>query len=280
MKHKQLFTFILLFASGAFAGPSGINLSGKISVQPSGSSLISADVDFRIRVLSPNGCVLYTERFDNLDLSSTSGAFNLTIGNGAATYNAWDATPATRNSKASLLKLFSNSSPAIASGLTPYGAGPCAAGAYTPSADDGRQVVIELDPTGAGTPGSFLTLSPYHQIRAVPYAMLADMASDSEKLGGVAAAQYAKITDLTAAVPANETDPTVQAFAKTAVPDCAGTGKVLTANAAGVLSCVAGGAGSYTLPAATASVLGGVIVGSGIICCCRWNCFCFKYANN
>jgi hypothetical protein len=264
MKHKQLFTFILLFASGAFAGPSGINLSGKISVQPSGSSLISADVDFRIRVLSPNGCVLYTERFDNLDLSSTSGAFNLTIGNGAATYNAWDATPATRNSKASLLKLFSNSSPAIASGLTPYGAGPCAAGAYTPSADDGRQVVIELDPTGAGTPGSFLTLSPYHQIRAVPYAMLADMASDSEKLGGVAAAQYAKITDLTAAVPANETDPTVQAFAKTAVPDCAGTGKVLTANAAGVLSCVAGGAGSYTLPAATASVLGGVIVGSGL----------------
>jgi hypothetical protein len=264
MLSKQLFTFILLFASGAFAGPSGINLSGKISVQPSGTSLSSADVDFRIRVLSPNGCVLYTERFDNLDLASTNGAFNLTIGHGSATFNAWDATPATRNSKASLLKLFSNSSPAIASGLTPYGAGPCVAGAYAPTADDGRQVVIELDPTGAGTPGSFLALSPYHQIRAVPYAMLADMASDSEKLGGVDAAQYAKTTDLTAAVPANETDPTVKTFAKTNLPDCVATGKVLTANAAGVLSCVAGGAGSYTLPAATASTLGGLIVGSGL----------------
>lgn len=264
MNYKQLFTFILLFASGALAGPSGINLSGKISVQPTGTSLASADVDFRIRVLSPNGCVLYTERFDNLDLASSNGSFNLTIGLGVATFNAWDATPATRNSKASLLKLFSNSSPAIASGLTPYGAGPCAGGAYTPTADDGRQVVIELDPTGAGTPGAFLALSPYHQIRAVPYAMLADMASDSEKLGGVDAALYAKTADLTAAVPAHETDPTVEAFAKTALPDCLGTGKVLTANAAGVLSCVAGGAGSYTLPAATASALGGVIVGSGL----------------
>jgi hypothetical protein len=266
MRIKQFLTLILLFATNAFAGPSGINLSGKISVQPSGSSLVSADVDFRIRVLSPNGCILYTERFENLDLASANGAFNLTIGHGTADYNAWDANPGTRNSKASLLKLFSNSSPAITNGLTTYGSGPCIGGSYTPTADDGRQVVIELDPTGVGTPGSFLALSPYHQIRAVPYAMLADMASDSEKLGGVAAAQFAKTTDLAAAVPANETDPTVEAFAKTALPDCASTGQVLTANAAGVLSCVAGGggAGTYTLPAATASALGGVIVGSGL----------------
>lgn len=264
MKHKQFFTLLLLFASGAFAGPSGINLSGKISVQPSGSSLTSADVDFRIRVLSPNGCVLYTERFENLDLASNNGSFNLTIGHGVADYNAWDSTPATRNSKASLLKLFSNSSPAIPSGLTTYGAGPCVGGAYTPSQDDGRQVVIELDPTGVGNPGSFLALSPYHQIRAVPYAMLADMASDSEKLGGVNASLYAKTADLTAAVPANETDPTVEAFAKTALPNCVGSGQVLTANASGVLSCVNGGAGAYTLPAATTTTLGGVIVGSGL----------------
>lgn len=264
MKHKQFLTLLLLFASGAFAGPSGINLSGKISVQPSGTSLSSADVDFRIRVLSPNGCVLYTERFENLDLASNNGSFNLTIGHGVADYNAWDSTPATRNSKASLLKLFSNSSPAIPSGLTTYGAGPCVGGAYTPSQDDGRQVVIELDPTGVGNPGSFLALSPYHQIRAVPYAMLADMASDSEKLGGVNASLYAKTADLTAAVPANETDPTVEAFAKTALPNCVGAGQVLTANASGVLSCVNGGAGAYTLPAATTTTLGGVIVGSGL----------------
>lgn len=234
-------------------------------MQPTGSSLASADVDFRIRVLSPNGCILYTERFENLDLASNNGAFNLTIGHGVADYNAWDSNPATRNSKASLLKLFSNSSAAIPNGLTTYGAGPCVGGSYSPTADDGRQVVIELDPTGAGTPGSFLTLAPYHQIRAVPYAMLADMASDSEKLGGVNASLYAKTADLAAAVPSNETDPTVETFAKTALPDCATAGQVLTANAAGVLICVAGGgASAYTLPAATAAALGGVIVGSGL----------------
>jgi hypothetical protein len=257
----------LLFLSGiAFANPSGINLSGKISLQASGTALTAADVDFKIRVLSPDGCILYSEKFLNVDLSATAGVFNLTIGNGTALYNAWDATLGTANSKASLIKVFNNGSVPIASGLTQYPGEVCAGGAYTPADGDTRKVVIEFDPTGTDNSANYVALSPFHRIRSVPYAMLADKASDSDKLGGLAASTYAKNSDLAAAVPAAETDPSVQAFAKTAITgltagNC-GAGKVLTYDGTSLV-CVtdSGGGGGGSI--ATNTVAGTVLVDTG-----------------
>jgi hypothetical protein len=265
---RSLFILLqLMFLTGiAVANPSGINLSGKISLQASNTALTAADVDFKIRVLSPDGCILYSEKFLNVDLSATAGVFNLTIGNGTALYNAWDATLGTANSKASLMKVFSNGSVPIASGLTQYPGEVCAGGAYTPTDGDTRKVVIEFDPTGMDNSPSYVALSPFHRIRSVPYAMLADHASDSDKLGGLAASTYAKTADLATSVPAAETDPNVQAFAKTAITgltagNC-GVGKVLTYNGTS-LECVVDGGGGGGGAIATNTVAGSVLVDAG-----------------
>ncbi|MFS4459084.1 hypothetical protein [Bdellovibrio sp. HCB2-146] len=258
---------LLTFSVYAEANPSGINISGKITLQSDNSALSGNDVDFKIRVLSPDGCVLYTEKFVNQDLSTTSGVFNLTIGNGDVTYNAWGGTTGTSGtakSKPFLLKVFSNGSVPIASGLTAYPGETCAGGSYTPADGDVRRVVIEFSPTGVDAPASYVALSPYHSIRSVPYAMLADQSADSDKLGGVPAAQYAKNSDLATAVPAAETDPNTKAWAKADINGnaaCSGS-DVLTFNGTNLV-CTAGGGGAYTLPVASDTVLGGVRVQAG-----------------
>ncbi|MFS4461140.1 hypothetical protein [Bdellovibrio sp. HCB2-146] len=241
----------MAFSLSVHGNPSGINIAGKLSLASDDSAVTSPDVDFRIKILSPNGCLLYTERFDNIDLSATGGVFNFTLGNGVGVTNVYDAA---LNTKAALIKVFSNESPTLTT-LSSYSTGPCTAGTYDPQDGDGRQVVIEFDPSGTAT--TYTALSPFHQIRSVPYAMLADIslkALDSDKLGGVAAANYATTASLVTAVPAAETDPTV-----TAVANC-NPGDVLT-KTAGSLVCTIPSGSSYTLPAATTTVLGGVKTG-------------------
>lgn len=242
----------LMTSLEVYANPSGINVSGRLYSSSTNDPLTLSNVDFRIKVLSPGNCLLYTERFDNVDLSITGGVFNLTIGNGVGVTNVYD--PAL-NTKSALLKVFANDSPTLGS-LTSYGVGPCTAGTYDPQDGDLRQIVIEFDPSGNSS--SYTALSPYHQIRSVPYAMLADVAAkanNADNLGGVPASSYATTASLTTAVPAAETDPTVSSLA-----NC-NPGDVLT-KSGGSITCTTPAGGGYTLPAATTTALGGVMTGN------------------
>ncbi|AFY02333.1 hypothetical protein [Bdellovibrio bacteriovorus] len=242
------------------SGPKGIQISGRILDVASELPLSEGSVDFTVKVLSPDNCLLYQEQHLNKDLSASDGSFALTIGSGSSAVNVY-ATAGQEQTRENILKVFSNDS-AVANGLVSQHQGSestVCSGSYTPAAGDIRKVKIVFD-TGSGGPRAIL---PFHQIGTVPYAMVAQEAAkarDSDKLGGVAAASYAKITDLATEVPNNESDPTVQAFAKSALPACA-AGEVLKSNGAS-FSCVTDTGGA--VPVATAASTGVVQVGSGL----------------
>ncbi|WP_374033627.1 cell wall anchor protein [Bdellovibrio bacteriovorus] len=260
---KQLLAilgFCIPVATAWASGPKGIQISGRILDVASELPLSEGSVDFTIKVLSPDNCLLYQEQHLNKDLSASDGSFALTIGAGSSAVNVY-ATAGQEQTRENILKVFSNDS-AVANGLTSQHQGSesvVCSGSYTPAAGDIRKVKIVFD-TGSGGPRAIL---PYHQIGTVPYAMVAQEATkarDADKLGGVVASNYAKISDLATEVPNNESDPTVQAFAKAALPTCA-VGEVLKANGAS-FSCVTDTGGA--VPVATAASTGVVQVGSGL----------------
>lgn len=259
---KQLLALLVFSVSvtAGASGPKGIQISGRILDVASELPLNAGSVDFTVKVLSPDNCLLYQEQHLAKDLSTTDGSFALTIGSGTSAVNVY-ATAGQEQTRENILKVFSNES-AVANGLTSQHQGSestVCSGSYTPAAGDIRKVKIVFD-TGSGGPRSIL---PYHQIGTVPYAMVAQEAAkarDADKLGGVAASAYAKLADLNAEVPNHENDPTVQAFAKAALPACA-AGEVLKANGAS-FSCVTDTGGA--VPVATAASTGVVQVGSGL----------------
>ena len=232
------------------SGPKGIQISGRILDVASELPLSEGSVDFTVKVLSPDNCLLYQEQHLNKDLSASDGSFSLTIGSGSSPVNVY-ATAGQEQTRENILKVFSNDS-AVASGLTSQDQGSestVCSGSYTPAAGDIRKVKIVFD-TGTGGPRAIL---PYHQIGTVPYSMVAQEAAkarDADKLGGVAAASYAKLTDLA----------TIQAFAKSALPTCA-AGEVLKSNGTS-FSCVTDTGGVVSV--ATAASTGVVQVGSGL----------------
>lgn len=251
----------LFFVSLAQAsGPKTIQISGRILDNTTDQPLSAASVDFKVKVLSPNNCLLYEEQHLAKDLSNSNGNFSLSIGTGSSAVNVY-AAAGQEQTRDNILKVFSNFT-AVVAGLSSEDQGvesTVCNGTYTPTAGDVRKVKIIFD-TGTGGPRAIL---PYHQIGTVPYAMVAQEAAkakDSDKLGGVVAADYAKLSDLTAEVPNNETDPTVRTFAKAALPTCA-AGQVLKADGTS-LSCVADTGG--TIPVATTGSTGIVQVGSGL----------------
>nr|BFD60292.1 hypothetical protein CKG001_23990 [Bdellovibrio sp. CKG001]BFD63707.1 hypothetical protein BdHM001_23880 [Bdellovibrio sp. HM001] len=222
--------------------------------------LAAVSVDFTVKVLSPNNCLLYEEQHLGKDMSGSEGAFSLSVGTGTGAVNVY-ATAGQEQTRENILKVFSNHTTTL-NGLQSEDQGSESTvcnGTYTPAAGDLRKVKIVFN-TGAGGPRTIL---PYHQIGTVPYSMVAQeaaMARDSEKLGGASAGDYAKLSDLSAEVPNNETDPTVRPFAKSALPNC-GAGEVLKSNGAS-FSCVTDTGGA--VPVATAASTGVVQVGSGL----------------
>ncbi|WII71456.1 cell wall anchor protein [Bdellovibrio sp. 22V] len=255
------FLLTLFIASAATAnGPKTVHISGRIIDNISDQPLASLSVDFTVKVLSPDNCLLYEEQHLAKDLSTTDGVFSLSVGSGVSAVNVY-ASAGQEQTRENLLKVFSNSTATINS-LQSEDQGSestVCSGTYTPAASDIRKVKIIFN-TGTGGPRTIL---PYHQIGTVPYAMVAQEASkagDSEKLGGVAATDYAKLTDLAAEVPNNESDPTVQNFAKAALPTCA-AGEVLKANGTS-FSCVTDTGGA--VPLATTTSTGIVQIGSGL----------------
>ncbi|MDG0815896.1 phage tail protein [Bdellovibrio svalbardensis] len=248
-----LITSILMGLSSAQANPVGIHLSGHISNSATGTSLTSANVDFVIKVLSPGGCLLYSENHLGKNLSLTAGNFDIDIGTGTTAYNVYDSV--TPQSTDSVVKVFDKAAPSL-SGLTNVDAGGCPGGAYTPAANDLRQVRIEFDAhDGYGVQ----IIQPYHRVTNIPFALLAEKSSDSASLQGKVPSDFVLNSDVATVVPANETDPSVKAFAKANLPSC-NVGEVLKASG-GVLSCVSAG-GAVAL--ATTTSTGIVQAGSGL----------------
>ncbi len=235
------------------ASPIGFNISGKIT-KTSTNTVVTGVVDFRIRVLSPNGCELYSEEHLNKDLSLTGGVYSFVLGLGTSPTNVY--SPGSPQAKASLVQVFSNTAPTVNSLVGPA-ASDCLSGSYAPADGDIRRIRLEFDP---GTGWTYL--NPYHEIRSVPFSYHAENSSNADKLGGVLASQYIKSTDLATTIPGVETDPNVQAFAKTALPTCA-AGQVLRSNGT-TLSCIADANGGAP-PLATTTSTGVIQVGTGLL---------------
>lgn len=235
------------------ASPIGFNISGKIT-RTATNTVLTGMVDFRVRVLSPHGCELYSEEHLNKDLSATNGVYSFVLGLGSSATNVY--SPGSPQAKASLVQVFSNSAPTVNS-LVGYSASDCLSGTYTPTDGDIRRIRLEFNP---GTGWTFLV--PYHEIRSVPFAYHSVNSTNADRLGGILASQYIKSADLATAIPGVETDPSVQAFAKAALPNCA-VGQVLRSNGT-TLSCIADANGGAP-PVATTTSTGVVQVGTGLL---------------
>jgi|GEM_PF-5292130 Phage-related tail fibre protein len=106
-------------------------------------------------------------------------------------------------------------------------------------------------------------LTPAITLSAVPVAQVAlqaEKAKDSTTLNGHVAGDFVLGADIPGLVAANETDPSVQDFAKTAITAC-GAGQVITFNGT-AFTCVTDQLG--TSPLATASTVGLVKPGTGL----------------
>jgi trimeric autotransporter adhesin len=139
--------------------PQGLTLQGTI-LTSAGQPEEAASVVFTIQVMSPSasGCLLYSET-QTLNMSSTSGAFALTIGSGTRTGSGFQAT-------STLAQVFSNM-PGTISSLT------CTTGSsYSPASSDSRNVVITFnDGSGQQTFSQVLT------VESAPYSLFADQAT-------------------------------------------------------------------------------------------------------
>lgn len=250
--------------------PHAVNIVGNLYL-PSGAPLTSASVDFKLEILSPDSvvsgskeCVLYSELHSSIGMTSGDGYFSLPLGQGQIISNVYSAATAGE----AFRKVFSNQLP-NATGLT------CKDGSsYQPSTYDVRFVRITFNTGGSGDQ----IITPYTELKSVPFAMHADSALTLNGLSQFDFAQIDKTVTPSVGqvlkyngslwVPGNdisgvmvETDPTVQAFAKTALPTCA-TGTVLKSNGTS-FSCVTDDIGAMPADATTTSK-GIVQIGSGL----------------
>ncbi|MBL7670390.1 MAG: hypothetical protein JNM39_07875 [Bdellovibrionaceae bacterium] len=118
----------LLNSQSQAAGP-GVTYQGRI-LKPDGNPLEGASVQFRMQVRSPGSenCLLF-EEVQTINMTSSSGAFSLTLNDGSGT--RLDAGPA------SISRIFANRDT-----LT-LDATRCTSGTtYTPSATDGRKFIV------------------------------------------------------------------------------------------------------------------------------------------
>lgn len=264
---------VVLFGSAAVAvnyNPHAVNVVGSVFL-PDGKPLLSEDVDFKLEVLSPLSvgsnseyCVLYAEIHSDVAMTSGDGFYNLPLGRGQILSNAYVGATAGD----AFRQVFSNKS-GLVTALT------CETGStYLPSDADVRFVRLSFSTDSV----NFRVVTPFTELKSVPYAMLADTALS---LNGLSQADFAQIDKTvtpttgqilkfngTQWVPSADTfgvlveaDPTVLAFAKTALPTC-GAGTVLKSNGT-AFSCVTDDVGVFPSDATT-TTKGIVQVGAGL----------------
>lgn len=93
----KIFTFIflitLLSQIKSHAVPTTISISGRIVSNSSNAPVINSNVNFRLKVVDSSGrCVIYVERIDGKDLSSSDGHFDLRLGEGAVVFPVGEIT--------------------------------------------------------------------------------------------------------------------------------------------------------------------------------------------
>lgn len=243
-KHVRypLLVISLLFALAAKAD--GYHVSGKI-LRPDGTPVEGTAVSFNLEVLSTDAtCVVYQETINNVDMSGSKGRFNLVLGSGTRVYSSGDMP---------LEKVVSNGAALTCKGGT----------IFHPVATDERSLRISF------YDGSAWQSFAAQKLKAVPFATESRNAQSATKLGNYDASSLLRVDGGTAPAmnPAQmttllsvitdynqflkaETDPTVQGFAKSALPTCA-AGYTLTSNGTN-LTCVQDQAGTnFTLPTGT-----------------------------
>ncbi|WP_409480209.1 tail fiber domain-containing protein [Pseudobdellovibrio sp. HCB154] len=166
-------TVLLLLFSGllAFAGPARTTYQAKI-VKPNGYPLEASNVNFKFTILDPSGnCILYSETYSAVNMTSTGGLISFSLGSGVKTYPTSSPTFA---------DVFSNITPSLS----------CDAGgpvSYSPAADDIRKIVMQFHD------GNGWQTLPAMNINAVPYAMYADEAT---RLSGYVANDFVQIAQI------------------------------------------------------------------------------------
>lgn len=291
MKLAFFASLIFIFASSVFADDV-VTVSGRL-LDPSSNPVVGNSVHFKIEVLDPgvSACPLRAEDLGTLDMTNSSGLFELKLGTGVS------------SSVYTLREAFSNAK-------TFTGLSGCAVGTtYTPSSSDGRKLritfndgsgnhilgLIDIDSvpfslsaqavggfdanallrvSDSGTPGNVtpLTTANFNELSSLIAGTSAQY-TKSGQLNGVAVpamtsgqvlgwsgSTWNAVTPLTA-----ETDPSVQGFAKSVLPSCA-VGEVLKASSNNFVCVSSGGlttigtAGDYTK--VTTDAYGRVISGA------------------
>lgn len=170
MMSKSLLPILLTLglSSQAMAVSSNLTLSGRIT-KPDGTDLKSSDVDFKFSIVDVTGaCVLYVEDATSLDLSSSSGSFEYSIGSGAVSFASGGLT---------LPDIFNNSTASFACQTS---------GTYSPSATDDRKLVIQFIDQTESTP-TWRTFASSIPLNSVPSAYYANSAN---KLGTNVASDF------------------------------------------------------------------------------------------
>jgi hypothetical protein len=130
---------ILSFSVSGFASNSGVTYQGRI-LKPDGTALSGVHTQFKMQLRTPDvGDCLFYEETQEQDLSATKGAFSVTMNDGTGVRS--DATGLT------LDKIFANHG-SFALDSTKCASGP---GTYTPTANDGRNLVILFKDETMGT---------------------------------------------------------------------------------------------------------------------------------
>lgn len=154
---RNCFAFFCLATSSALAfatANSGITYHGRI-LNPDGTPLTDSAVQFKMQIATPDGqtCLMYQE-IQTKDLSTTSGAFSITLNDGTATPTLYGYN---------MDQIFGNY------GSFSFSASNCVSGtgSYTPNPSDGRAFLVSFK---TSTMSSFETL-PTQLINFVPMAI-------------------------------------------------------------------------------------------------------------
>ncbi|MBC7420545.1 MAG: hypothetical protein H7328_07440 [Bdellovibrio sp.] len=160
---KFFFLFTLVFLSVfsvsiAVAAPKLISFQTKI-YKPDGTPLEATSVQFKFSLMNPlSTCVIYSETFSNVDLSSSGGSVVLALGDPVKALRTYPTSGSMKWYDA-----FNNTTPTYACQTT---------GTFSPSFIDNRRLVMQFNDGG----GSGWQTLPPMDINSVPFAMFAELA--------------------------------------------------------------------------------------------------------
>jgi len=296
----RLALILLAFFGVEALAASGITYQGRL-LKPDGSPVTSSNVQFKMQIRTPGGedCLLYEET-QTIDLSATSGVFAVSVGDGTGTRTDAHAADWNLFEALSNRKDFSFSS-SECTGVNTYapnpadnrrfrvffdlGSGweslPTQTINYIPMSIESYAVggfpsksLFRVEDSGVIGDVAALTTSQYNSLVSLANGSSA-VYEKSGELGGSAipsslTSGQSFVSDgaggWVASMPlTSETDPNVQAFAKTSLPTCS-TGEALASDGT-TLTCVSVASGSLSesdipkLTSAGNGVDGGAISG-------------------